>query len=472
MGKKCRFYVDVMAMHEEVTGSCNLVTAKFPDGETLRFVVDCGLFQEKEYNELNSILPFNAENLEFCLATHVHIDHIGRLPYMVKKGFYKPIYATESTCKLLPLALTDSFKILQSAAKKNNDKCLYSNIDFDKTLSLLKPCQYNQTIKVHDNVSVIFLSNGHIPGAAMILVQISYPNYETINLLFTGDYNNKNIFFNADPIPKWILQLPLIIIQESTYGNVNSSIVSKCFRDNIRKCISNNNTALVMVFSLGRAQEILYELKTMQKEGKLSKQIPIYFDGKLAIKYINLYIKGVLDIKPEMMHFLPQNLTFVDRVNRKEVLKDKNKKIILTTSGMGSHGPAQTYIPEYISREGALIHFTGYTAEGTMGSRLKQTEYGGIVEVGGLVTRKRANVEYTTEYSAHAKADEMIEFLKQFKNLKLVLINHGKMESKKIFAQQVIDEVDTKNVGLLGRQYAFRVDSYGLVKTLSTKFSQ
>ena len=75
MGKKERFYADVMAMHPEVTGSCNLVIVKLPNDETIRFVVDCGLFQEREYDELNSTLPFNAENVDFCLVTHNHVDH-------------------------------------------------------------------------------------------------------------------------------------------------------------------------------------------------------------------------------------------------------------------------------------------------------------------------------------------------------------------------------------------------------------
>lgn len=151
-------------------------------------------------------------------------------------------------------------------------------------------------------------------------------------------------------------------------------------------------------------------------------------------------------------------------------LEDRNKKIIVTTSGMGSYGPAQTYIPEYLSRENALIQFTGYTAEGTMGNRLKETKKGETVEVAGIIRKKRAEVEYTTEYSAHAKADEMIEFLKQFKNLKLVLVNHGEIHSKNVFANRIVEEVDTKRVGLLGREYFFRVNSYGLVKTLTTKF--
>lgn len=470
MGKNCRFYVDIMAMHQEVTGSCNLIIVKFPDGETVRFVVDCGLFQEREYDDLNSVLPFNAENIDFCLVTHAHVDHIGRLPYMIKNGFLGKIYATETTCKILPIALNDCFKVLNSVSKRKNNKCLYSEVDVRKTLDSLKPCQYNETIRPYDNIKVTFLNYGHLIGAALILVQISYTGYEDINLLFTGDYNNKNMFFDVKPIPKWILDLPLTVVQESTYGDMDSTEIYKCFKDNIKKCINDDGTVVALVFSLGRAQEILYELKNMQKTGELDLEIPIYFDGKLAIRYTDLYIKDGLDIKPEMRDFLPENLIFVDKETRSDVLYDTSKKIILTTSGMGSYGPAQTYIPEYISRKKALIQFTGYTAEGTLGNKLKNTEVGDTVEVGGLVAKKRANVEYTTEYSAHAKADEMINFLKQFKKLKLVLVNHGEIKTKNIFAERIVDEVDTKRVGLLGREYFFRVDPYGLVKTLSTKF--
>lgn len=470
MENNCRFYIDIMAMNEEISGSCNLVIVKIPNGETIRFVVDCGLFQEQEYDNLNTILPFNAENIEFCLLTHVHVDHVGRLPYMVKNRFFKKIYATKTTCKLLPLALNDSFKILNSISKRKNTKSLYSNIDVDKTLSLLEPCNYDETIEVNENIKVRFINNGHLIGSALILVQISYPGYENINLLFTGDYNNKNIFFDVKPIENWILEMPLTIIQESTYGNMDSSEIYPCFKENVKKYINNNGTVVILVFSLGRAQEILYELKKMQESGELNEQVQICFDGKLAIKYTYLFINDGLDIKEEMKEFLPKNLILVDKTCRKNILEDPNKKIILTTSGMGSYGPAQTYIPEYITRENSLIQFTGYTADGTLGNRLKNTKLGEMVELSGLIVKKKANVEYTTEYSAHAKADEMIEFLKQFKHLNLVLVNHGELEVKKIFAERILEELDTNKVGLLGRRYFFRVNASGFLKTLSTKF--
>ena len=152
-----------------------------------------------------------------------------------------------------------------------------------------------------------------------------------------------------------------------------------------------------------------------------------------------------------------------------DMTKGKERKIILTTSGMGSYGAAQVYIPEYISRKNALIHFTGYTAEGTLGWKLKSTKLEDVVEIGGLVTRKMAEVEYTLEHSDHAKADKMIKFLQQFFNLKLVLVNHGEHDTASKFANRILKEVEAKRVGLLGRDYFFRISPYGLVKTFSTK---
>ena len=470
ISKERRFYVDIMAVHPEVTGSCNLVIVKQPDNSTVKFVVDCGLFQERQYSKNNEVLPFNPANIDFCLVTHNHVDHTGRLPFLVNKGYDKEIYMSKTTAKLLPLALEDSYRVLKDVAKRQNHPSLYNEGDVTQTIKLVHGCDYEETIQIRPNIKATFFRNGHLMGATSILVQIASDGYENINLFFTGDYNNKNMFFDVAPIPKWILELPLTVVQESTYGDMNSDEIRETFEENIIKCLNNDGTAIVLVFSLGRAQEILYKLKCMQKEGKLDTQIPIYFDGKLGIKYTHLYINDGLCIKPEMRDFLPDNLTWVDKESRGSVLEDENKKIILTTSGMGSYGPAQVYIPEYISRNKALIQFTGYTAEGTMGNRLKSTELGEMVEVGGLIAKKRADVEYTTEYSAHAKADEMIAFLKQFENLKLVLVNHGESQTKEIFAERIVNEVDTKRVGLLGREYFFRVDPYGLVKTLTTKF--
>lgn len=470
MGQKERFYVDIMALQPEVTGSCNLVIVKYPNKESTKFIVDCGLFQEKEYLEYNNSFPFDCDNLQFVLVTHNHTDHVGRLPLLDKNKFQGKVYMTKQTKTFLPLSLYDSFKVLKDIAKRNHTQNLYSEENVSSILGKVVGCDYEETFYVDKNVKVTFFENGHLVGAAMILVQISYPGCEDINILFTGDYNNKNIFFDVPSLPKWVLDLPLTVVQESTYGYMNSSDIVPVIEDNIIACLQRNKTALCFVFSLGRCQEVLYLLRRMQEMGRISTDIPIYLDGKLAIRYTELYKNAELGFKTGMNEFLPANLTYVDKDSRPSLVEDSTPKVIVTTSGMGTYGPAQFYIPAYIGKEGCLLQFTGYTAEGTLGRQLKDTPLGEIITTGGLVKRKLAFVEYSTELSAHAKADEMLDFLKKFRNLKLVLVNHGEQKSKEIFSAKVECEIKTKDVAILGRDYLYRISPYGLIRSLSTSY--
>ena len=306
-------------------------------------------------------------------------------------------------------------------------------------------------------------------------MQISFPGYKDINLLFTGDYHYKNMFFDVPKLPGWVYQIPITIIQESTYGYMDSTEVEKNLESNIVESLKNDKTVLCMVFSLGRCQEVLYILKRLQDTGKIDPNIPIYLDGKLAIQYTGKYLKGNLNIREDMKDFLPDNFKYVDKILRNELIDDCSPKVILTTSGMGTYGPATTYISHYISRTDCLIQFTGYTAEGTLGRELKDTPYGNAVSVYGILKRKLARVEYTSELSAHAKADEMIKFLSCFKKINLILVNHGEPEVKQKFAERIVNEVDVKDVAILGcdvlgRNYLYRISPYGLIKSFSTSF--
>lgn len=473
MGMKEKMFVDIMATQPEVTGSCNPLIVKYPDKTTTRFIVDCGLFQEKDYSKYNKEFPFDGKNIDFALITHNHVDHIGRLPLLVKKGFTGPIYASKATYEFMPYALYDSYKVLKDLAKRNHEPQLYSEANVSETCHRLIPCAFKQSIIIDDHITVTFIKNGHLVGAALILVQIKYPGCRDINILFTGDWNNKNMFFTVPKIPEWIRKLPLTIVQESTYGTTNSSeteAMSGTFERNLIDCISSNGTFISMVFSLGRAQEILYILKCMQKNGKLSKEIPIYFDGKLAQQYTRLYKNQDLGIDGKMLDFLPENLIMVGREDREAIIENSDSKVIVTTSGMGTYGPAQIYIPRYITRENCMLHFTGYTAEGTLGEKLRSAKMGETVNIGGLICKKRAKVEYTAEFSAHAKADEMLKFLKQFEDLRMVLVNHGEAETKLKFSERIAEEVNPVNVAILNRDYCFRIGPYGLIRTLPTKF--
>ena len=466
------FYADVIAYHSEVTGSCIKVSVKSKNKEeNACFIVDFGLFQEQKYNEMNEKMPFDAEEIDFAIITHNHVDHTGRLPFLVKNGFKNKILTTSITKKLIEPALTDSCKVLGDIAKRNHQNPLYELKDVRKTMDLICGYDYEEEINVKNNIKIIFYKNGHLLGSALVLVQISSIYYEQdINIVFTGDYKKDNIFLDIPQIPNFVTQLPVCIIQESTYGTTNSKDVEKVFEKNIYNAVKSNKDIVIPVFSLGRSQEIAYVLRKMQEENLIPKNYPIYLDGPLTFKYTKIYLEENVGIKEEMKNFLPYGLKFINSDNREIVLKKEGPKIVLTSSGMGSYGPAQMHIPAVLARKNGLIHFTGYMAENTLGRRLKDTKNGEAVSVGGVTIKKRGEVQYTTEFSSHAKADEMIEFLNKFKNIKIILLNHGERDTKIAFAGRILEAVNAKDIGILGEEYAYRINPYGLVKVLPKIF--
>ena len=472
MGNKIKLYLDIMACHPEVTGSCFLAVLKLPNRETVKFVIDCGLFQEKEYDSLNYELHFDCDEISFVVVTHNHVDHIGRLPLLFKRGYNGKVYCSTQTKILLPLALNDSQKVLDDVCKRKHQSSLYNVKDVETTLNNVVGVDFNNKIKVTPNIEVTFLENGHLIGAAMILIEINYPGEEPINVLFTGDYNNKNEFLNLHELPMRVRNKRMSVVIESTYGDTSVEEINHgFFSEKVLEAIEERKTIILPVFSLGRSQEILLRLKELQDTNKLDVNIPIYFDGKLAQAYTALYCNSKILIDESKKDFFPRNLVAANCEIREKLLQTDDCKIIVTTSGMGTYGPAQVYIPYFISKENALILFTGYTAEGTLGANLKNAKKGETVKIGGLILKKFADVSYCNEFSAHAKSEELIEFLKNFNNLRGVLINHGQTKAKEAFAEKILKEININEVGILSRDYFFRIGSYGIVKTLSTKFN-
>lgn len=476
MGSKSLFHNNLMALHDKVSGSCIFNTFKFPNAESKNILVDCGLFHEEQYISLNNSLTFKPENLNAVVVTHAHGDHIGRLPLLFKKGYRGKIYASTDTASIMKIALYDSSKVLRNRAKLLNEPPLYDDDDVEQTLALVKAIPFEECVQIANNINLTFFMNGHLPGSSMLLFQVSYHScdwhhFDDINLLFTGDYASNNVFFDVSSLPNWVYKLPISIIQEATYGYMETSEIQHVFEENMLEAISLGKQVLVPVLSLGRSQEILFLLKKWQQEGKLDVNVPIYYDGKLGMHYNNLYLSGTLNIKEECRNFLPTNFSnVVNPEMRDDLIRSDNCKIILTTSGMGSHGPAQVYLPAFLKKANALIHFTSYLAEGTLGRELIESKKGEIVKAAGLTVKVLAEVKTTSEFSKHAKRDELLAFLENFQNIKAVLINHGEASSKETYASAIVNRNIAKDVGILGRDYLFRLDSYGVLKTLSTKF--
>ena len=468
MSSRENFFAFVTALSPEVTGNCIPVGVHYPDGRKDNFLVDCGLFQERDYNDLNKMdFPFESSNIEFVLITHNHADHIGKLPILCKYGFSNKIYATKVTTKLMPIALGDSYRIMKDEAKWKKEPPFYDEEDIKHVIENLEPCEIGEQVDINENIKVTFFDNGHIPGAAMILVQISYPGEEDINLFFTGDYKPYNFLKSIQTIPEWVYELPINVVIESTYGDTETSEIRYNFEEDVELIVEEGKNLFIPVLAQGRAQDVLYLLKQMQENGKISEEIPIYLDGDLAHLYTMMYKSGNLDIDEDKLDFIPKNFHFVDKNSRQGVITSTKQKIVLTTSGMLDHGPAKIYLPYVITSKNWAVFLTSYCAPGTLGQRILDPKTKTISNLGEDLEIV-ATIYSTNQFSSHGKVDELMELLARFKNLKLVLVNHGNTEIKERFAFRIEEAKIAKRVEILG-QHTIKLSHYGFIKAMGAK---
>lgn len=474
----------VEAFHQEVTGSSFLVTVKLPDGTIRHIMIDCGLYQEPNYARYNYNLEVNIDKIDAILITHNHMDHVGGVPKLVHKGYNNPIYTTIYTMELMSSFLSDSANhqlsnILEMKKLYPNEKFSlpYSVKDVEQTMNLVKGIEFYKTFKITDEIKVTFFPNGHLIGAGIILIQISYYGVKDVNLLFTGDYKNNNLFFEVPELPDWVKELPITVVTESTYGHIEKSTRIPVFNKNIKEAIEADQDILVGVFAQGRMQELLYQIKYLQEIGTIPDYYQICVDGPLGIEtsfvYRRLitssynYYGSIFDCD---ISFFPKNLRLINKTERENIFADKKQKIVITTSGMLSHGPAQIYVPLFLQRD-AMIHLTGYASEGTLARTLIDSYENRInkIEINGSIYPTNATVKWTNEFSSHATASELIDFLKQFSNLKLVVINHGEDYIKECFKEKVKNTITCKNTEIIDRSKILVIGTYGLIKSMPSK---
>ena len=395
----------------QVTGSNFLIET--PEEKIL---VDCGLFQETSESEQKNLegFPFNPREISYLFVTHGHIDHIGRIPKLVRDGFRGEIISTEETKEIAYLLLQDALKVMGYQKLDKGKELIYEEKDIIQTFQLWKTLDYRQSFKLKNGLEVVLKNAGHVLGSAMVEFKRSG---SANSLVFTGDLGSwpNPLLARTDR-----LENVKYLVMESVYGDRNHGGLvegEQSFRRVVEKIIKNQGTLLIPSFSLERSQVVLLELNKLV-ENKIIPHIPVFFDSPLAIKLTEIYkkskhsfntdiqnqIKGGDDIF-NFSHLIISKTSF----ESKAIEDTKGAKIIIAGSGMSQGGRIVYHEAKYLGDEKNIVLLLGYQGLGTLGRKLQEGDK--EVEIQGKKIRVEAHVETIDSFSAHKDSDGLLEFV-------------------------------------------------------------
>jgi metallo-beta-lactamase family protein len=434
-----------------VTGSCHRYIA----GPDHAFLVDCGLFQGQDADHLDSLeqhqIHFDLSAVFALIVTHVHIDHIGRLPYLMAAGFKGPIYCSEPSAKLLPLVIEDALKIGFTRDARLINQFL------DTVNQQLKPLPYRQWHTILDDeqrkVRIKLQRAGHILGSAYVEVdQLDKPTGQSHRTVFSGDLGAP--YAPLLPAPKSPYKADTLII-ESTYGNrTHESRKDRRLKLKaaIEHALKNDGTVIIPAFSIGRTQELLYELEDLiYRGGETWQKMEIIVDSPLAAKFTQVYreLKPFWDAEAQKRLKAGRHPLSFDNlytVNSHEehlqtvdyLAKTGRPAIVLAASGMAAGGRVVNYLKAMLEDERHQVLFVGYQAQGTPGRAIQQ--YGpthGWVELDGERRTIRAGVTTIGGYSAHADQNDLVHFVKRMKQWpSTIRLVHGDWDARQALKEK------------------------------------
>lgn len=445
-----------------ITGSCHLIEFK-----NKKILLDCGLFQGKDEKLNFEEFEISPSEIDYVFLSHSHIDHSGRIPLLVKKGFNGSIYCSKPTYDLCGIMLIDSAYIQETEAEWKNrkavrsgkklEKPLYTQLDAEHSLKYFKPVEYEQIVVVNEDLTIKFSDAGHILGSSIIEMWFN-DDKGMIKVVYSGDLGMKEKPLLNDPSK---IDSADYIIIESTYGNRIHDDIEQRTKELINiilKTIQRGGNVIIPSFAVGRTQELIYELNKYYDchldefciNGNPLKDIPVYIDSPLATKATEIFKRNAHVFDDEARELILngnnplefENLHFTQSVEESMKLNlSLVPKIIISASGMCEAGRIKHHLKHNLWRKESSIVFVGYQAEGTLGRKIVSGEKS--VKILGENIRVNAEVYNVEGFSGHADKEALINWLGNFNEKPdTVFIVHGEQEAKNDFANEVQEKLN------------------------------
>jgi metallo-beta-lactamase family protein len=423
---------------QEVTGSNYLLET----GDS-KILVDCGFFQGSRINEEKNEEPFpyNLSEIDALIVTHAHLDHIGRIPKLIKQGFKGKIFSTPPTRDFSQLMLFDSLGVLAKEAKRSGKKDLiYNESDIEKARSQWETIDYHQEFSLKD-LKIAFKDAGHILGSAMVEIKIKGKK-----IVFSGDLGN-----SPEPLlndTEKISDANFLII-ESTYGDRLHGEKKEAdlkLERVIENTMQRKGVLMIPAFSLERTQKLLFHINDLVEHGRIP-QAPIFLDSPLSIKatkiyrqyskYYNEEAKKILLSGDDIFNFPGLKMTMTTEES-KEINKAPAPKIIIAGSGMCNGGRILHHLRRYLPDPKSALLLVSFQVAGSLGRELIEgAKLVKILEENVLV---EAEIEEIEEYSSHADSEGLFNFVKNSDNtLEKIFVTHGEPKSSLFFVQRIRD---------------------------------